>query len=173
METSATPVIALRPVTPDDDALLLAIYRGTREGELALAGWDEPTCAAFVHQQFEAQRTHYQAHWPDARHDLVLCRGTHGTEVAGRLWVDRRPDTIHVLDIALLPAWRGRGIGETCLRRLIEEARASGRAVSIHVEQGNPARNLYERLGFQPEGEPRGIHQFMAWRAEEMSDEEA
>jgi ribosomal protein S18 acetylase RimI-like enzyme len=80
--------------------------------------------------------------------------------VAGRLWLDEGDDRLHILDIALLPAWRGRGLGTRCLQALAEAA--GQRPLSIHVEIHNPARRLYERLGFVAEGEPLGLYQAMA-----------
>ncbi|MGZ7242501.1 GNAT family N-acetyltransferase, partial [Streptococcus pyogenes] len=71
-----------------------------------------------------------------------------GEAVAGRLWVDAHADRLQVLDIALLPAYRGQGLGTRCLQELATEAERSGLALGIHVELHNPARRLYERLGF-------------------------
>ncbi len=50
-----------------------------------------------------------------------------------------------LLFVAVSPAARGRGLG----RRIIEHAvaRCDG-AVKLHVEYDNPAKRLYERLGF-------------------------
>jgi ribosomal protein S18 acetylase RimI-like enzyme len=76
-----------------------------------------------------------------------------GGEDAGRLYVARWEDEIRIVDIALLPEFRGRGIGSALLRDLIDEAEAAGRPLSIHVEQNNPARPLYDRLGFEEAGE--------------------
>jgi ribosomal protein S18 acetylase RimI-like enzyme len=64
------------------------------------------------------------------------------------------------MDIALAPGFRGRGIGTRLLRSLMDEADASGRKLSIHVEMNNPARSLYDRLGFRPAGE-QGIYVLM------------
>jgi ribosomal protein S18 acetylase RimI-like enzyme len=94
--------------------------------------------------QFEAQRRHYTTYYPAAAHDVVLADG----EPAGRLYVDRREDEIAVIDIALLPEYRGRGIGTELLTAILTEADAAGKKVSIYVEHRNPARRLYERLGF-------------------------
>ena len=76
-----------------------------------------------------------------------------GGEPAGRLYVARWEEEIRIVDIALLPDFRGRGIGGELLRELMAEADAAGRPLSIHVEMNNPARPWYERLGFRPEGE--------------------
>lgn len=144
----------LRPATAADAAWQLAIYASTRTDELALTGWPAEQCEAFVRQQHEAQQRHYALHFPRSLCQLILVQGD---TVAGRLWLDERPDRLHILDIALLPAWRGLGLGTRCLQVLA----AQGLRLSIQVELHNPARQLYERLGFVPEGEPVGLHQAM------------
>jgi GNAT superfamily N-acetyltransferase len=55
------------------------------------------------------------------------------------------------LAIAVVPSRRGRGFGERLLEALIARARAEGHAaLSLSVEQANPAVRLYERFGFRP-----------------------
>jgi ribosomal protein S18 acetylase RimI-like enzyme len=138
----------LRPVTDADRPFLVDLYAGLRESELEQVQWDAATKRAFVEHQFAAQDAHYRAHYPGATLDVVELGG----ERAGRLYVHRGPSDIRIMDIALLPAFRGRGIGTALLRGLIDEAAASARTLSIHVEQNNPARTLYDRLGFAPVG---------------------
>lgn len=167
---------SLRSVAPADEAFLLHVYASTRADELALTRWDDATCDRFVRQQAQAQAAHYQAHWPDATHAVIVLHQDGVRHDAGRLWLDRRTDALHVLDIALLPEWRGRGLGRAVLQEV--RARAQGAAVTIYVETHNPARRLYERLGFQPVGQPDGVHQFMRWepvktQTLECSDEQA
>jgi ribosomal protein S18 acetylase RimI-like enzyme len=128
---------------------LVDLYASTREPELALVPWDAMTKRAFVEHQFAAQDAHYRTHYDGATLDVVEVDG----EPAGRLYVHRGPSDIRIMDIALAPAFRRRGIGTTLLRDLIDEASHSELALSIHVEQNNPARRLYERLGFEPAGE--------------------
>jgi ribosomal protein S18 acetylase RimI-like enzyme len=94
--------------------------------------------------QFDAQRRHYSAYYRDAAHDLVVVEG----EPAGRLYVARDKDEILVVDIALLPEHQRRGIGSALLAELLAEADETGKTLSLHVEHRNPARRLYERLGF-------------------------
>ena len=81
-------------------------------------------------------------------------------ERAGRLYVHRGTGDIRIMDIAVAPEFRGRGLGTELLRSLIAEANESARKLSIHVEANNPARSLYERLGFRPAGE-HGIYVLM------------
>ena len=71
-----------------------------------------------------------------------------GGEPAGRLYVARWENELRIVDIALLPEFRGRGIGGALLAELLAEADAAGKPVSIHVERENRAMGLYRRLGF-------------------------
>lgn len=151
----------LRPATAADEAWQLAIYAGTRAEELALTGWPPEQCTHFVALQHRAQQQHYRLHFPRSVCHLILV----GEAVAGRLWLDEREDRTHILDIALLPEWRGRGLGSRCLRALA----APGRALGIQVELHNPARRLYERLGFVADGAPQGLHQAMVRPARSAS----
>jgi ribosomal protein S18 acetylase RimI-like enzyme len=58
---------------------------------------------------------------------------------------DRSP----VVTIAVRDGVRGKGIGETLLRALIDEAVARRLRLSLDVRETNPALRLYERLGFR------------------------
>ncbi len=163
MQPDETPldVIALRPVLAGDEELLFGIYAGTREAERDAAAWTDGEWEEFVRMQFEAQRRHYSTHFPSAEHSIVLHRG----EPVGRIWVHRAVDEIRLLDIAVLPEHRRRGIGTRLIRNLQEEARAAAVPLRHSVELGNPgARRLYERLGFT-EVETRGLHTLMEWRS--------
>jgi ribosomal protein S18 acetylase RimI-like enzyme len=148
--------LRLRPVEVADRAFLVDLYGSTREEELARVAWDDGTRSAFIEQQFAAQDAHYRANYPGATLDVIEVDGV----PAGRLYVHRGPSDIRIMDIALAPGFRGRGIGTSLLRVLMDEADASGRKLSIHVEMNNPARSLYDRLGFRPAGE-QGIYVLM------------
>ena len=152
--------VRLRQAAGADRAVLVELYGSVREPELAHVPWDDAQKRAFVEHQFSAQDAHYREHYPGATIDVVEVDG----EPAGRLYVHRGPSDIRSMDIALAPPFRGRGIGTALLRSLMDEAQESGRKLSIHVEQNNPARRLYERLGFEPAGE-HGVYVLMerAW----------
>jgi ribosomal protein S18 acetylase RimI-like enzyme len=151
-------MVTLRPARSEDREFLLAVYASTRAEELAPVPWTEEQKAAFLKMQFEAQDTDYRRNYADAEFSVVEV----DESLAGRLYVQRRPDEIRLVDIALLPAFRRRGIGTGLLSRLFDEAASSGVPVTIHVELSNPARSLYERLGFVAEGE-QGIYMLMRW----------
>jgi ribosomal protein S18 acetylase RimI-like enzyme len=147
---------SLRPVRESDRDFLLGLYESTREEELAQVPWDEEVKRAFVEHQFGAQDAHYRANYPGATFDVIEVDG----RPAGRLYVFRGVEEIRIMDIALAPEFRGRGIGTELLRELMGEA--GDRSLSIHVEMNNPARRLYERLGFEPAGE-HGVYVLMRW----------
>jgi [ribosomal protein S18]-alanine N-acetyltransferase len=73
--------------------------------------------------------------------------------------------TRHVLDeeelllIAVVPDCRQRGIGTILIERLFDAARARGIArIYLEMRRGNPAGNLYRKLGFEPIGERRNYY---------------
>jgi ribosomal protein S18 acetylase RimI-like enzyme len=151
--------ISLRPVRLEDRGLLLRVYASTREEELALTSWDEAQKRAFLEAQFAAQDVWYRERYPGATLDVIEADGL----PAGRFYVHRREREIRLMDIALLPEHRGRGIGSALLHDLFAEAAAAGKRVTVHVEEYNPARRLYERLGFKKIGE-HGVYHLMEWR---------
>jgi ribosomal protein S18 acetylase RimI-like enzyme len=156
---AVTPAATLRAARPDDEEFLCAVYASTRTEELAAVAWDDATKAAFLRQQFRAQRDYYAQTYEGATYDVILV----DERPAGRLYVARWPDEIRVMDISLLPEHRGRGVGAHLMTALMDEARAAGKRVSIHVEKHNRARTLYHRLGFE-EVEDRGVYDLMEWR---------
>lgn len=152
------PSIGLRPIEAGDEAFLRQVYAATRDSEIARTGWDAQTVEGFLRMQFDAQHAHYLQHYPRASFDVVLDAGV----PAGRLYVWRGESELRVVEIALLPAFRGRGIGSALLDAVLREARQCGKRVSIHVETSNPALTLYQRLGFK-ELSVTGFHRLMVW----------
>jgi ribosomal protein S18 acetylase RimI-like enzyme len=150
----------LRPATAADTEFACAVYASTRAEELAVTDWSAAQKAEFCRMQFIAQDAHYREHYPTAQFSVIERNGT----PIGRLYVDRWAKEIRIMDIALLPAHRGAGIGSELLRELQEEARAAGKALTIHVERMNPALRLYERLGFCVK-EDKGVYLLMEWTA--------
>jgi ribosomal protein S18 acetylase RimI-like enzyme len=158
--------ITLRAVTPADDAFLLSVYTSSRAEEMKLVPWTDEQKEAFVKMQFAAQKQHYAAMHPGASHDIIYC----GEIPVGRVYVDRTPEELHILDITVLPQFRGRGTGQTLLRRLMDEAGASSKAVTIYIESFNPSLRLFEQLGFQKERE-EGFQLLLKRRAQPQAPE--
>ncbi len=151
--------ISFRPIRPDDEAFLLRLYSSTRQDEMAMLDWPQEEKETFLRQQFEAQHKYYQSSFKKAVFEVVLLAG----EPAGRLYMDRREDEHRLIDIALLPEHRGKGLGGKLMADILAEAQKVGKPVRIHVERNNPAMHLYHRLGFE-NIEDQGVYYLMEWR---------
>jgi ribosomal protein S18 acetylase RimI-like enzyme len=138
-------MISLRPITPNDDAFLARVYASSRADELAITGWSEELKEQFCRKQFDAQSAYYAANYPGASFQIIERDGW----PVGRLYVARWEKEIRIVDITLLPEFRGSGIGTKLLRELQNEARSAGKSLTIHVERFNRAVTLYQRLGFR------------------------
>jgi ribosomal protein S18 acetylase RimI-like enzyme len=156
---------SLRPVSPADDAFLLELYASTRP-DIAALGLADTQREVLLRVQWMAQRHGYQARFPHGEHQLVLLDG----RPAGRLWVAREPGELRLVDVSLLPAHRGAGLGTALLRALQQEAAAAGKPLRLSVARDNPARRLYARLGFTAVAgmEPGAAEPYLAleWRPE-------
>ncbi len=151
----AAPAVALRTASPEDRDFLAQVYASTREEELRGVPFSPEEKASFLEHQFTAQSLHYERHYFDTTFDVIEVDG----QPAGRLIVGRWHDQVRIVDIALLPAFRGQGVGTKVLGPVLAEADARGVPATIHVERFNPAQSLYRRLGFVPTKEDEnGIH---------------
>jgi len=139
--------------------LLGEIYRSTRWEELALSGWSDEEKRSFLAQQFEFQRRDWDRNYPRLQRQIVIVDGLD----AGRLYIDRREADcdLRVVDVALLPAFRNRGVATRIFTDLFAKADARGWKTSIHVEHQNPAKNLYTRLGLEPRRKTNGVYLLM------------
>jgi len=152
--------IRFRPRTAEDRPFLALLYASTREDEMKLVPWTDEQKAEFLVMQFEAQTQHYDDYYAGCEFLIIEKDG----ERIGRLYVERFPDEIRIVDIALLPQFRGSGIGTMLLQEILDEASQTGRVVSIYVEGYNPALHLYQRLGFE-QVDTNGVYFKMRWAA--------
>jgi ribosomal protein S18 acetylase RimI-like enzyme len=149
----------------DDLDFLLRVYASSREEEMDQAvHWSDAQKAEFLRGQFELQHRHYQEHYPSATFSVVMALD----KKIGRLYVDRWDKEIRLMDVALLPEFRNRGIGEALMRELVAEAERENKLLSCHVEELNSAKRLYERLGFVEAGE-HTFYKLMHWSPPELS----
>ena len=149
---------ALRRESEADIPFLMRLYASTREQELAVAPWSEEQKQAFLASQFQAQRRHYYQHIPDCAFAVIERDGA----PVGRLYLEPRRTRLHIVDIALLPQWRGQGLGTAIMQALQAHAATRGKGVGIFVEKFNPALRLYRRLGFA-ENADRAVYLEMEW----------
>jgi GNAT superfamily N-acetyltransferase len=124
---------------------LATLYASTREEELRPVPWPESSKQQFLMQQFIAQHRHYLDTYRNAHYLAILWDG----QPVGRFYIDEDGTDDLIVDISLMPSWRGRGIGAAVIGCQLQASAARGRGVALHVMQHNHgARRLYERLGF-------------------------
>lgn len=142
--------IFLQPTREEDTPFQRALFETARPDAVILAAWPDAVRRPFLDQQFQFQTLHYARVYPDADWLLVVGNGA----PVGRLIVWRAPAEWRLVDIALLPAWRGQGLGTLLLQTIQAGARQAGApCLRLMVDMQNPARRLYERLGFVTEEE--------------------
>ncbi len=140
-----TALINLRPLDTLDEDFSFQVYASTRADEMNLLDWSDGQKTAFLQMQFNAQRQHYKLHYPQAAWQVIEQYG----HALGRLVTDNSSAQVFLLmDIAVFPHYRGRGIGTAILQDLLLTASRMHKTVSLHVEPNNRAFNLYQRLGF-------------------------
>lgn len=157
--------IGLRASVRADEALLRAVFEGARADEFIAAGWHADEISELLATQFSMQDAYYRRHYPRGRFDIVLLGGT----AVGRLYHDWTGNEARVIDIALLPAYRGAGIGTRLMRALVAQAARRAMPMTLYVEFDNPVRALYRRLGFEPAGE-NGVYERMRREAAPFDD---
>jgi ribosomal protein S18 acetylase RimI-like enzyme len=150
--------VRLRPASDADFDFQRRLYHDVRAQEMAHFPFTADEATRFLDWQFQCQWDHYRGHYPTCEWRIIEDAG----EAIGRLLVDRWPDQIRIVDIAIHSSRCGRGLGTALMKNLLEEGRAAGKPVTIHVEVFNPARRLYGRLGFE-EIATSGAYILMRW----------
>jgi ribosomal protein S18 acetylase RimI-like enzyme len=150
-------LLRLRPATPEDREFLREVFISTRIDEFSQSGWSEAEVQNLLVQQFDMQDGYYRRHYAGMRFDVVM----HADTPVGRLYHRWGGEELRIIDIALLPAFRGAGIGSQLMRAMIAQAAQRGLSATLYVEASNPVKSLYQRLGFIKKGE-NGIYELMS-----------
>ena len=134
----------LRHAAVEDQQFLFSLYARGRAKEVAAWGWNAVQQEMFLRLQFNAQQRWYEVAYQGAEHNVVLCEG----KPVGQLLVLRKDREILLVDIAIMPEYQNRGLGTKLLQALIAESEDRTLPVRLQVQHTNPAKHLYERLGF-------------------------
>lgn len=139
--------VRLRPARADDLGFLVRLYSENREGEFRSLPWSEDQIAGFLAQQFDLQHEQLLARFPDAAFLIVEKDG----RPVGRLYLDASAGAFHIVEIGLLAAERGQGLGRRLLDWVETRAISTG-AVRMHLSVAPwnaPALGLYTSFGFE------------------------
>jgi RimJ/RimL family protein N-acetyltransferase len=138
--------IVLRPERQHDAAFLADLFRATAGRDLGLMPIDEAMKEALLRMQFTSQTTTYRSQFPGARFDII----EQGGEPIGRIVIDPGTKAGRIVDIALVPQRRARGLGTAILAAVLARFAHRRQRVQCQVLQGNePSLRTFGRLGFR------------------------
>jgi len=154
-------LLGTREETPSDAAFLFTLFCRSRLPVEDFSFLDAATRETLLLQQFRGQTEGYRSQYPNARFTILEVEG----RPIGRVVTHRDAEAFRIVDIALLPEWRRKGIGAHILREICESARAENVPVRLSLSLFNiDAFRLYCHLGFAPLDQDE-IQIFMEWRA--------
>ncbi len=131
--------IQYRPATEGDREWLWALKSATmRDYVAAIWGWED-----------EAQRRMFDEKFDPARIRIIQADGRE----VGLLDYEERTDDFFIGRIEILPTAQRAGIGSAVIAAILHQAAKKTKNVRLQVLRSNPARRLYERLGFCVEAE--------------------
>lgn len=134
------PSFCLRPQEGTDDAFLRRLFAAGLDASLGLHLWPEPQRELMLRWQYEARERDWNERYPPGSLEVIEVDGV----PAGRIRLSRPDldDCRQVVDLAVAPEYRRRGVATAAL------ARCPG-PLALRVARDNlPARRLYDRLGF-------------------------
>ena len=137
--------LTIRDATPEDLPFLRRLFVSSREATFGNLPLPEPQKEALIDMQYRARGMQYRSTYPTAIERLILVDG----EAVGALYWESLNEGCQIIDFGILAEFRGQGIGSAVLTRILKEA--EGRPVRLSVEVSNPARRLYQRMGFRQE----------------------
>jgi ribosomal protein S18 acetylase RimI-like enzyme len=129
-------MIQRRHATLEDDDFLYQLHKAAMQAYISVTwGWDEIW-----------QQNYFREHFDPTRRDILQVDGVD----IGVVSIERREDAYYLALIEILPAYQGQGIGTAVIRDFIQQAIEANLPATLHVLKTNePARRLYERLGFE------------------------
>jgi ribosomal protein S18 acetylase RimI-like enzyme len=153
--------VSLRPAKAGDEAFLKRVHQSERHWEFAslLEVGEAELYDKVIAQQYDSQHRFYFANYGTAHYGIIQWT----SQPIGRLYVDYGDDEVRVLDIAILPEFRGRGIGRIVMTGLCLDAAMRRKPIRLCVHYLSRAQSFYRQLGFQEIG-LEGPNRLLEWR---------
>ena len=156
--------LQLRPVRDDDQAFLDVLYDSTR-ADLKRMNTDPQSLAQLIKMQQQMQAHGFRSMYPEAQY-LLLER--HG-ERLGRLVLEYDVHSLRIVDLALLPAEQGQGLGMAVLAALQAWVAERHLPLLLKVSAANQrVIRLCQGLGFQAVAGDEAQRE-MRWSAEPLA----
>lgn len=151
--------LIIRNADDGDQEFLRRLYASTRDDLRQLAA-DPAFVDSLIAMQQNMQAAGYRNAYPDAEYLLL----EHHGEAVGRMIIHASPEEVRLVDVALMPQARGKGLGTALLRALQRSAARQELPLRLSVHRSNMrARRLYASLGFTVEADDEMAEQ-MLWR---------
>jgi len=142
------PAYTVRSAQPTDVPFLYACYKRTMHEYIEQTWrWDE-----------EFQSEAFRQHLPWERFNVIMVEGT----PVGAACLLETPDHVVLEMMMIEPEYQRRRIGSDFVTRLLDHARSEGRGIKLRVMKINPAKAMYERLGFVVVGEEAHTYEMQA-----------
>jgi len=138
--TPANPLFGADPQT-----FAYRLFAQDKLAQFAAIGLPQPHAERLVQMQWRGRNLTYAAQYPGAENWTVSLED--GAPI-GCYSLQKTAQNVRIVDLAILPEWRGQGIGTHVLQQVAQQATAAGKTFSLRVEKQNPALRLYTRLGF-------------------------
>jgi ribosomal protein S18 acetylase RimI-like enzyme len=148
----------LRFAHKNDDAFLFPLFCSTRT-EFSLLPLPPQQLELLLQQQYRLQQAGYAAQYPLAVTLVIEYQSVN----IGKIVINKSNASVHVVDFAIVPQYRGCGYGSVILESVKAYAHINGATVCLSVDRQNVrARQLYLRLGFQS-SEVTETHEWLLW----------
>jgi ribosomal protein S18 acetylase RimI-like enzyme len=128
-----------RPAQPGDYAFLRALHHATMRAYVEpIWGWDEVE-----------QKRLFDLHFNSTTAEIISMEG----QDVGAVTIERQEESVFLSNIQILPEFQGHGVGTAIIKEMLATAHAHRLPATLRVLKNNPAKRLYERLGFHVTGE--------------------
>jgi ribosomal protein S18 acetylase RimI-like enzyme len=139
--------LGFRPATGADNAFVKQVFFSAHGQQFSILPLEPDALARLLQLQFDAWHKGTRARCPTSQLDIILVNDS--TE-AGIVWHDTSATSLRLLELSILPSYRGKGIGTAVLQEFASRAENSGLSLTCSVARDNPgALRLYERFGFR------------------------
>jgi ribosomal protein S18 acetylase RimI-like enzyme len=141
--------IQLKIRDENDSKFLFQLFSEIKTAELNANAWPESMRNQLILMQYNGYEQMIKSEYPNAEDYVIIA----DNKKTGRLQLEVDDSSIRIINISLLPAFHGNGIGTKIIKDVLAQADLKNKPVYLEVDKVNQAFTLYKRLGFNICGE--------------------
>ncbi|MDE3177647.1 MAG: N-acetyltransferase [Pseudomonadota bacterium] len=134
----------LRDATSADAGFQRDLFHARHAAMLRAGGLPEAMIDNLASMQYRARTISYREKYPSARWSIIEA----ADGPIGELIACEQADALHIVDIALAPEWRGRGVGGALMRAIVASRRGVGDVRALVALDNPRSRRMFDRVGF-------------------------